>query len=85
MAEIAAADIIGSIGVALLLAAFGLNLFGLLEQRHLVYPLMNFAGAGLATLASLMIDYLPFVLLEATWCVVSAAALVRLAHSPKPN
>ena len=83
MFEIAAADVIGSIGVALLLAAFALNLVDVIHRNQIAYLAMNFLGAGLATLASWMIDYMPFVLLEGTWCFVSAGALFSVLQSSK--
>lgn len=70
-------DIIGFTGVALLLLAFALNLTGLLSREGRTYLLMNAVGAGVAGYASWMIDYLPFVLLEGTWCIVSLVALAR--------
>lgn len=83
MLDFAIADIIGSIGVALLLAAFGLNLIGAVNQNQVTYLSMNFLGAGLATLASWMIDYMPFVLLEGTWCLVSAVGLYNTVRPSK--
>jgi hypothetical protein len=70
-------DIVGSLGVALLLAAFFLNLVGVLPQDSRRYAGLNVIGAGLACWASWMIAFLPFVVLEGTWAVVAAAALVR--------
>lgn len=83
MLDFAIADIIGSIGVALLLAAFGLNLIGTVNLNQITYLTMNFFGAGLATLASWMIDYMPFVLLEGTWCLVSAVGLFNILRPSK--
>lgn len=37
---------------------------------------MNIFGAGIACLASLLINYLPFVVLEGCWTVVSTIALI---------
>lgn len=68
-------DIIGSIGVAALLGAFALNLAGRLDRNGLSYAMLNAGGAGLATIASYMIDYWPFVILEGTWCAVSLWAI----------
>ncbi len=68
------ADIIGSIGVAMLLAAFALNLTGHLLASGMRYAAMNTVGAGLAAYASWLIDYMPFVVLEGIWCVASAVA-----------
>jgi hypothetical protein len=70
-------DWIGFIGVFMLLLAFLLNLFGRISKDSLTYILLNLVGAGLACLASWLIHYMPFVLLEATWTLVSLAALLR--------
>jgi hypothetical protein len=70
-------DWIGFTGVAILLLAFLLNLFKKIPSNSLPYIVMNIIGAGLACLASWMIDYIPFVILEATWTVVSVFALLN--------
>jgi hypothetical protein len=76
------ADLIGSIGVTLLLAAFALNAFGRLRSDSRWYGAMNVVGAGLAAVASALIGYVPFVVLEGTWCFV---ALVRFVRPPAPG
>lgn len=73
--------LIGSVGVALLLLAFFLNLFGFLEAGRR-YALLNFVGGALAAYASYLIDYMPFVVLEGTWALVALFALVRGAAKP---
>ncbi len=70
-------DWIGFIGVAILLLAFLLNLLKKISSNSLPYIIMNIVGAGLACLASWLIDYIPFVVLEATWTIVSVFALVN--------
>lgn len=70
-------DYLGFTGVSLILLAFFLNLKKMLDTESLVYILLNLVGAGLACLASMLMEYLPFVLLEGTWFLVSAAALRR--------
>ncbi|MBC7902066.1 MAG: hypothetical protein H7Y27_01525 [Gemmatimonadaceae bacterium] len=69
-------DWIGLVGVTILLIAFLLNLTGKLAKESLAYIAMNIAGAGLACLASWMIRYYPFVLLEGVWTIVSVGALI---------
>lgn len=71
-------DLIGFAGVTLLLLAFALNLLGAVAQDSLTYIGLNIAGSGIATYASWVIDYLPFVILEGSWCTVSVIALIRL-------
>lgn len=75
--DLTLADIIGSAGVTLLLAAFSLNLSGRLTTGSPRHAALNMLGAGLAALASVLIPYWPFVVLEGAWCIVSMLALVR--------
>jgi hypothetical protein len=76
-------DWIGFIGVAILLLAFLLNLLKKISSNSLPYILMNIIGAGLACLASWLIHYIPFVILEATWTAVSLIALVNYLRRTK--
>ena len=71
------ADLVGSVGVSLLLAAFALNIAGRLHTGSRLHAGMNMLGAGLAAIASLLIPYWPFVALESVWCLVAAFALAR--------
>jgi hypothetical protein len=68
---------IGSLGVALLLVAFLLNLVRVLSTESYPYTALNLAGAALAGYASYLIGFVPFVILEGTWAVVAAVALAR--------
>ena len=71
------ADLVGSTGVAILLVAFFLNLFGRLSRSSRTYAAMNAFGAGLACWASWLIGFLPFVILEGTWSAFALFALLR--------
>jgi hypothetical protein len=70
-------EIVGSIGVFLLLVAFFLNLSGHLRHSAAAYQAMNVVGAALSCYASYLIGFFPFVVLEGTWCLVALVALVR--------
>lgn len=74
--------LIGSLGVALLLLAFVLNLLRWLSAESSLYSLLNLVGAGLAGYASYLIDFMPFVVLEGTWAVVAAVSLARARIRP---
>ncbi|MCA4894020.1 MAG: hypothetical protein ING84_03330 [Cytophagales bacterium] len=76
------ADWIGSIGVSILLVAFLLNLLKKIAQDSLSYVVMNLIGALLAGLASWMINYTPFIILEAVWVLVSMMSLVSIMRRP---
>lgn len=71
-------DYIGFAGVLVLLVAFLLNLAGKLDKDGFAYIVMNVVGAGLACIASWLIHYIPFVILEGTWTLVSLVGLSRL-------
>ncbi|MDD3722797.1 MAG: hypothetical protein PHW92_09990 [Lutibacter sp.] len=76
-------DWVGSIGVTLLLLAFFLNLKNKIKTGSLTYLLLNFMGASIACLASALLNYMPFVILEGCWALVSAVGLVKLATKNK--
>jgi len=65
-------DIIGSIGVTMMLVAFLLNIVDKLDNDHIFYILLNFFGGVMACIASCLIGYTPFIILEATWSIISA-------------
>jgi predicted branched-subunit amino acid permease len=69
--------LIGSLGVGLLLVAYFLNLFRRLASDNKIYILLNILGAGISCYASILLHYLPFIVLEAIWCGVGIAALFR--------
>lgn len=78
------AELLGSIGVALLLLAFFLNLFGYLRAGSYAYMVLNLIGAGMSCVSSWLIDFIPFVVLEGTWAAVAGIALARrLAMGPR--
>ena len=76
-------DLVGAIGVTLLLLAFALNSRGLLGSDSRAYHAMNVVGASLSCLASWWLDYLPFVVLEGAWAAVALAALVTGPRRPQ--
>lgn len=68
-------DVIGSIGVMLMLVPFILNIADQLSNDSPMYIIPNLIGSGMACTASIMIDYLPFVILEGAWCCASIWAI----------
>ena len=70
-------DIIGTIGVGLILLAYFCNTFGWINGKSKLFFLLNIAGAGLACYASWLINYSPFVILEGTWLLVSVIGLFK--------
>lgn len=70
-------DIIGTIGVALILIAYFLNTERLIPVNGKLFFVINMIGAALACYASYLISYWPFVILEGTWTLVSIYGLMR--------
>ncbi|WP_430895313.1 MULTISPECIES: CBU_0592 family membrane protein [unclassified Paraflavitalea] len=70
-------DWIGAVGVFILLVAYVLNNYNVLQGNGVWYPLLNTLGAGLACYASIRLVYYPFIVLEGVWSLVSAIALLK--------
>lgn len=74
-------DWIGFIGVFQILLAYMLNVFGKLEKEDLTFIILNFVGASLACTASVLMQYMPFILLEGVWAMVSLITLINFRKS----
>ncbi|WP_395045734.1 hypothetical protein [Flavobacterium sp.] len=70
-------DIIGTIGVSMVLVAYFLNIFGLIPKEGILFFILNILGASIACYASILINYKPFVILEGTWAMVSFLGLMK--------
>ncbi|MER3497996.1 MAG: hypothetical protein C4308_04865 [Chitinophagaceae bacterium] len=71
-------DIIGTMGVALILLAYFLNTTQLIQTNGRLFYVLNMIGAALACYASYLISYWPFVILEGTWTLVSIYGLMKV-------
>ncbi len=78
-------DIIGFIGVTILLVAYFLNLTTKIANDSLLYLVMNFVGAGTACFASILMNYLPFIILEGSWTLVSAFGILKYINNRNRN
>ena len=70
-------DWAGTIGVAILLIAYFLNLIDIIKKDSLTYIFFNIVGAAIACFASVLLKYLPFIILEGCWTFASAFGLVN--------
>jgi hypothetical protein len=70
-------ELVGTLGVSLLLIAFALNLANKLSATSRTYLLLNIIGAGLAGLSSYMIQFWPFVVLEGVWTISSIYMIIK--------
>ncbi len=73
-------DWTGFIGVTILLIAYFLNLRDVIKKDGLTYLLLNFVGASVACLASVLLKYLPFIILEGCWSLVSAIGILNYSN-----
>jgi hypothetical protein len=48
------------------------------SQDSRLYTSLNVIGAGLACYSSYLISFVPFIILEGVWFLVSAIALIKL-------
>ncbi len=74
-------DWIGFIGVSILLVAYFLNLTNKIEKDGNAYLLLNIIGASIACAASVLLHYLPFIILEAAWTLISVYSLYKFYSS----
>ncbi len=77
-------EVISTVGVALILGVY------ILRRRPWMTATLhaagNAVGAGLAAIGSAMIGFVPFVVLESVWCLVSLRELVvELRRPPLPS
>ncbi len=73
-------DIIGTIGVGLILIAFFCSTFNWISGKSKLFFIMNIVGAGLACYASYLINFWPFVILEGVWFLVSVVGFLKAAR-----
>lgn len=73
----------------MLLIAFALNLARRIRAGSISYRALNLVGASMACYAAVLIDYVPFVVLEGVWALTAFVAVVRpprsvarIAHEP---
>jgi len=70
-------DLLGNLGVAMILIAYLMVQLGRLDARSLTAALVNAAGAGLVVL-SLTVDFnLSAFVVESAWCLISLFGAVR--------
>lgn len=73
--------VIGVLGAGLLLVAFVLNQFRMLDRESLTYDALNFVGGALLVWYAILLQSIPFLVLEGVWAIVSLRdVLLRLAR-----
>jgi hypothetical protein len=75
--EMTFTDGLGFTGVFLILFAYFLNVTDKLKNTDLSFILLNLCGASLACIASVLLNYLPFIILEGIWVLISGNMLFK--------
>ena len=76
-------DIIGTIGVSLILIAYFLNIFSLIKKDGILFYFLNIFGGAIACFSSYLIEFWPFVVLEGTWAIISVIGLIKSIKKPQ--
>lgn len=69
-------DWIGFLGVFQILLAYVLNVTEKVSNKSFVFLILNLSGASMACLASILLNYWPFIVLEGIWALVSLYSLI---------
>jgi hypothetical protein len=78
-------DLVGNIGVAMILGTYFALQIGRLDAKSVAYSALNALGAGSITV-SLLFDFnLSAFVVEAAWVAVSAYGLARAMRRPQSN
>ena len=77
-------DWIGTIGVGLVLLAYFLNTMKMVPENGKFFFFLNIIGGALSCYAAILIDFVPFTVLEAIWTIVSIYGFVKVMK-PKLN
>ncbi len=71
------ADIVSSIGVTCILTAFFLSTLKILKADTKTFFLFNIIGGALACYGSILIQSVPFTILEGMWAVVAVIGFIK--------
>jgi hypothetical protein len=70
-------DWIGTLGVGIILLAYFFNTTRMIPENGKLFFVLNTLGGALSCYAAVLIDFIPFVVLEAIWTVVSIYGLIK--------
>lgn len=76
-------DWIGTTGVGIVLLAYFLNNFSLIKRNGNLYYILNVIGGGISCYAAVLINFMPFVILEGIWTLLSGVSLFQNIKKPQ--
>jgi len=68
-------DWMGTLGVGLVLLGYFLNTMKWIPENGRLFFILNTIGGAVSCYAAVLINFMPFVVLEAIWTVVSVYGL----------
>jgi hypothetical protein len=78
-------DWIGTLGVGIILLAYFFNTTKMIPENGKLFFVLNTLGGALSCYAAVLIDFIPFVVLEAIWTVVSIYGLFSVGTLQRPD
>ncbi len=72
------ADWISGLGVFLILIPFFLSTINRMSEKSAVYFILNLVGGVFAFWGSVLVESVPFAILEGTWAVVALLGLIDI-------
>ena len=73
-------QVVSIVGAVLILAAYAAQQWKKLEPETVAYQVLNCIGGTLLCIAAVASRQIGFIVLEGTWAVIAAVALVRLVR-----
>jgi hypothetical protein len=70
-------DSISSVGVFFILLAFFLTTFNLLGEKSKTYFLLNIIGGSFAFAGALLMNSIPFMIMEVVWVLVAVYGIFK--------
>jgi hypothetical protein len=71
-------DWIGTLGVGIILLAYFFNTTKMVHENGKLFFVLNVVGGALSCYAAVLINFIPFMVLEAIWTVVSVYGLIKV-------
>lgn len=70
-------NIVSSAGVSLILLAYFLNTFKYISNTSKLYFVLNIVGGAFACYGSVLLNSLPFIVLEGMWSLVALIGFLK--------